>query len=149
MERTTAMIYTSAHSDENLHASRATGWVGWIFFAGCMMVLSGTFNVIWGIVALVRDEVFVRGPRGNVINLDYVTWGWVNLIFGIAAVAAGFGLLVGATWAYIIAVVMAGLSVVDNLLVIGAYPIWSTIVIAFDVLVIWAITVHGREMRGG
>jgi hypothetical protein len=149
MERTTAMIYTSAHSDEDFRPSRATGWVGWIFFAACMMVLSGTFNVIWGIVALVRDEVFVQGPRGNVINLDYVTWGWVNLIFGIAAVAAGFGLFVGATWAYVIALVMAGLSVVDNLLVIGAYPIWSTIVIAFDILVIWAITVHGREMRGG
>jgi hypothetical protein len=45
--------------------------------------------------------------------------------------------------------VLACLSVIGNLLVIGAYPIWSTIVIALDVLVIWAITVHGQEMRNG
>jgi hypothetical protein len=141
------MTYTSAHSDVDLRPSQATRWVGWIIFAGCMLVLAGTFDIIWGIVALVRDEVFVQGPRGNVINLDYTTWGWINLIFGIVAVAAGFGVFVGAIWAYVVAVAIAVLSVIDNLLVIGAYPIWSTIVIALDILVIWAITVHGREMR--
>jgi hypothetical protein len=141
------MTYTSAHADVDLAPSRATRWVGWIFFAACLMVLSGILDIIWGLVGLVRDEVFVSGPKGNVINLDYTTWGWINLIFGCVVLAAGLGLFAGSLWAYIVAVLLAVLSVVDNLLVIGAYPIWSTIVIALDVLVIYAITVHGNELR--
>lgn len=141
------MTYTSASPDVDMRPSRATGWVGWIVFAACMMVLSGALDITWGIVALVRDEVFVRGPRGNVIDLDYTTWGWLNLIFGIVVVFAGLGLLTGALWAYIVAVALACLSVIGNLFVISAYPIWSAIVIALDVLVVWAITVHGGEMH--
>lgn len=128
-------------------SSRATGWVGWIFFAAIMMVVSGFFDIIWGIVGIARDEVFIGGPKGNVINLDYTTWGWINLILGIVMVLAGLGLLTGAIWASIIAIVLAVLSAIGNLLVIGAYPVWSVIVITLDVLVIYAISVHSGELR--
>ncbi len=141
------MTYTSAHSDVDLRPSRATGWVAWILFAACMMVLSGTLTIIWGIVGLVRDEVFVRGPRGNVLNVDYTAWGWANLIFGILVLLAGIGLFTGAVWAAVVAVLLAAVSIIDHVMVLGAYPAWSTIVIAMDVLVIWAITVHGDELR--
>jgi hypothetical protein len=140
-------MYTSAHSDVDLRPARATGWVGWIVFAAIMMVVSGVFDVIWGIVGIVRDEVFISGPRGNVINLDYTTWGWINLVVGAVMVVAGFGLFTGALWASVIAITVAVLSAVANLLVIAAYPVWSVIVITLDVLVIYAISVHGREIQ--
>jgi hypothetical protein len=91
--------------------------------------------------------VFISGPRGNVINLDYTAWGWIHLIVGIVVVLAGLGLFTGSVWASVVAVVVAVLSAVANLFVIGAYPVWSVIVIALDVLVIYAVTVHSGELR--
>lgn len=140
-------MYTSADESVDMRPSRTTAWVGWIVFAGVIMATSGIFTATWGLVALVRDEVFVVGPSGNVIDLDYTAWGWVHLILGIVVFAAGLALFTGARWAYVIAVFLAVLSAVGNLFVIGSYPVWSTIVIALDVLVIYAITVHGDELR--
>jgi hypothetical protein len=39
------------------------------------------------------------------------------------------------------------LSAILNLVFISAYPVWSAIVIAIDVIVIYAIVVHGRELK--
>lgn len=140
-------MYTSADQDVDLSPSRVTAWVGWIIFAAIALVMAGIFDIIWGIVALARDEVFISGPRGNVINLDYTTWGWINLIFGIVVLLTGMALFTGSIVARIIAIGIAVLQATLNLLVIGAYPVWSVIVITLDVLVIYAIAVHGDELR--
>jgi hypothetical protein len=140
-------MYTSASGDVDLQPSRASGWVGWIVFAAAMMIISGIFSIVWGIVALVRDEVFLVGRSGNVVNLNYTTWGWVNLVLGIIVLVSGLFLFRGSVIASIVAVILAMLSMIGNLLDIASYPIWSTIVIAVDVLVIYALTVHGHETR--
>ncbi|MEN3301765.1 MAG: hypothetical protein V7633_3823, partial [Pseudonocardia sp.] len=72
---------------------------------------------------------------------------WVHLILGILAVATGFGLLAGNTAARVVGIVLAVLSAILNLAFIAAYPVWSTIVIAVDIIVIYAIVVHGRELK--
>jgi hypothetical protein len=79
--------------------------------------------------------------------VDYNVWGWVHLILGILAVATGFGLLAGNTAARVVGIVLAVLSAILNLVFIAAYPVWSTIVIAVDIIVIYAIVVHGRELK--
>ncbi|MCW2522587.1 MAG: Membrane protein [Frankiales bacterium] len=140
-------MYTSADEDVDLRPSEVSAWVGWILFAAIALVLAGIFDIIWGIVALARDEVFVAGPRANVINLDYTTWGWINLIFGIVVLIVGMALFTGSIVASIAAIAIAVGQAVLNLLVIGAYPVWSVIVITLDVLVIYAIAVHGHELR--
>jgi hypothetical protein len=140
-------MYTSAHGDVDLSPSRTSSWAGWILFAAVAMVVSGIFDIIWGIVGIVRDEVFISGPKGNVVDLDYTTWGWINLILGIVLVVAGIALFTGSIVAMILAVVLAVLSAVENLLVIGAYPLWSVIVIGIDLIVIYAICVHGAEFQ--
>jgi hypothetical protein len=139
-------MYTSANDDVDMRPSRVSGWVGWIVFASMMMIISGIFSIIWGIVALARDQVFVIAGR-NVINLDYTAWGWIHVILGVVVLVAGIYLLKGGLVASVIAIVVAMLSAIGNLLVISAYPIWSVIVIAVDVLVIYAVTVHGHELR--
>jgi hypothetical protein len=138
-------MYTNASG--GVEQTKSTAWVGWIVFAAVAMVISGLFNITWGIVALVRDQVFVVGSQGNVFTIDYTAWGWVNLIVGVIVIMMGLALLTGATWALIGAVVLAVLSIVNNLFVLSAYPIWSVMIIAFDVLVIYAICVHGNEVR--
>ena len=129
------------------YASQPTGWVGWIIFAGTMLVILGIFHAIQGLVALFNDSVYLVGPKGLVVNLDYTAWGWIHLIGGIIVILAGASLFAGKMWARILAVLVAAVSAVVNIVFLPAYPIWSTIMIAIDVLVIWAVTVHGSEMK--
>jgi hypothetical protein len=124
-----------------------TGWVGWIAFAGTMMVLLGSFHVIQGLVAVFKDEYFVVGKSGLVVNVDYTTWGWVHIIGGLIIAGAGVALFTGKTWARTIGVLLALASSIVNISFLAAYPIWSTIMITVDILVIWALTVHGSEMK--
>lgn len=128
-------------------ATGMSGWVGWIVFAGIMMVLVGTFHIIDGLIALFKDEYFLVSNKGLTLSVDYTVWGWVHLIAGIIVVGAGFALFAGKTWARVVAVFVALLSAVLNIGFLAAYPIWSTIMITVDILVIWALTVHGHELR--
>lgn len=123
-----------------------TGWMGWILFAATMMLMLGTFHAVQGLVALFRDEYYVVGRSGLTLHVDYTVWGWVHLALGLVVAAAGAGLLVARTWARVVGVLAALASAVVNLAFMAAYPLWSVTVIVVDVLVIWAITVHGREM---
>ncbi|NKQ52338.1 hypothetical protein HFP15_05535 [Amycolatopsis sp. K13G38] len=121
-------------------------WVGWIWFGGAMMILLGFFNVIEGLVALFNDKYYVVGPQGLLV-FDITGWGWVHLIIGVLAVASGLALFTGAVWARIAAVFLATVNAVAQLAFLSAYPVWATVVIALDVLVIWAVIVHGDEAR--
>ncbi|MFN2497254.1 MAG: hypothetical protein ABR608_15340 [Pseudonocardiaceae bacterium] len=124
-----------------------TGWVGWIFFAGIIMILGGTFQAIAGLVAIFNEAYYLVPSSDLVVSVDYTGWGWAHLITGILVVAAGFGVLTGQTWARIVGVILAGISAILNIAFLAAYPLWSLIVIALDVVVIYALSVHGREMQ--
>ena len=124
-----------------------TGWVGWVVFAGMMLVMLGVFHIIEGLVAIFRDEVFLVGPKGLVVNVDYTAWGWAHVIGGALGILVGACLLAGQMWARVVAVIVAMLSAIVNMAFLPAYPVWSAILITLDVLVIWAVTVHGSEIK--
>lgn len=128
-------------------ATDQTGWVGMVVFAAVIMIMMGIFHAIAGLVALFRDEYYLVGKSGLVVHVDYTAWGWTYLIGGIIIGLAGLGLLAGQMWARVVGVVLAVLSAVLNMAFFSAYPWWSAIMITLDVLVIWALTVHGREIR--
>jgi hypothetical protein len=123
-----------------------TGWTGWIVFASFMMFLLGAFQAVQGLVALFDDGFYVTS--GNlVVNVNYNVWGTVHLLLGVLLMLTGAGVLTGNLAARTIGVILAGLSALANLLFIEAYPFWSIIIITVDVLVIYALTVHGRELK--
>jgi hypothetical protein len=124
-----------------------TAWVGWIAFAGTMMVLLGSFHLIEGFVALFKDEYFLVGKSGLTVNVDYTAWGWTHIAGGVLIICAGAALFAGKMWARVIAVILATVSAIVNIGFLSAYPVWSSLMILFDVLVIWAVTVHGAEMK--
>jgi hypothetical protein len=124
-----------------------TAWVGWITFAGVMMILLGVFQAIEGLVAILNDEYYLVARSDLVISVDYTTWGWVHLLLGIVVAAAGLGVMVGQMWARVVGIIVAVLSAIVNIAFLKAYPVGSTIVITIDVLVIYALTVHGREAK--
>jgi len=125
----------------------ATAWAGWVVFGGVMLIMVGLFQVVQALVALFDDGFYVVRPNGLVVDVNYNTWGWIHIAIGVIAVLAGLGLLAGNMVARVIAVGIAILSALANLAFISAYPIWSTIVIALDVIVIYAVIVHGRELK--
>jgi hypothetical protein len=123
-----------------------TGWVGWIIFAAIMMAIGGVLNSIYGLIAIVNDTWAFWGDRGALV-LDVSQWGWIHLILGIVVFASGVGIMSGNVLARTVGVIVAAVSLIVNFLVLPAYPIWSSIIIAIDALVIWALIVHGDEMR--
>jgi hypothetical protein len=125
----------------------ATGWVGWVLFGGILLFIVGAFNVIAGVVALFKDEYFLVAESGLLIELDYTAWGWWLIIWGALLALTGFGVLVGQTWARIVGVILVSVNALMNLAFLAAYPIWTTLVIALDIIVIYALIVHGRETR--
>jgi hypothetical protein len=124
-----------------------TGWTGWIAFGGFMMIMLGSFHAMQGLVALFNSDYYLVHKSGLVVNADFTAWGWTHLILGVVIALAGGWLFTGAMWARIIAVIAAMVSAVVNVAFLAAYPFWSTTMIVLDVLVIWAVTVHGREMK--
>ena len=127
----------------------SSAWGGWIAFAGMMMVMLGVFHIIQGLVALFNDEYFLVGRSGLILSVDFTAWGWVHLCVGVVAVVAGFCVFAGQLWARIVGTVMALVSAVVNLGFLAAYPLWSVMMIALDVVVIMALTVHGSEIKAG
>jgi len=124
-----------------------TGWVGWVIFAGILMFMIGSFNALAGIVALFNDEYYLVSQDGLLIEVDYSAWGWGLLLYGIALGIAGWGVVVGQTWARVVAIILVAINALVNLAFLSAQPVWTTIVIALDVIVIYALVVHGREAK--
>lgn len=133
------------------HAERPmtprSGWVGWIIFGAMMMVLAGTFHVISGLTALYNSSYYLVGSDNLLVSVNFTTWGWTHLILGIVAVAAGIGLFSGRMWARVAGIAVAMVSALVNLAFLSAYPVWSLTVIALDILVVYAIAVHGEELQ--
>jgi hypothetical protein len=125
----------------------ASGWaVGVTLFAAVMMLLTGTFQVLAGLVAIFENEFYVS-TRNYLFQFDATSWGWIHLIVGLIVAFAGWGLLSGRTWARVVAITLAVLSATANFLFLPYYPFWALTVIALDIFIIWALTAHGHDLQ--
>ncbi|GAB99652.1 hypothetical protein GONAM_10_01230 [Gordonia namibiensis NBRC 108229] len=107
--------------------------------AAIILIVVGVVQLAQGIAAVAEDEVFIRGVE-YVYKFDFTTWGWIHIVLGAIAIIVGAGLVGGAGWARFTAIVIAGLSIIANFLWLPYYPWWSILVIALDVVVIWAVS---------
>jgi hypothetical protein len=119
--------------------------VGFIVFASMMMILSGSFQVITGLIALFNDEFYVA-TANYVFQFDVTTWGWIHLLLGVVVAAAGIGLLAARTWARVVGITIAMLSALVSFAWLPYYPVWALVVITLDVFVIWALAAHGDDI---
>jgi hypothetical protein len=128
-------------------AEPTSGWaVGFIMFAGLIMIMAGIFQAIQGLVGIFENEFYVA-TRNYLFQFDATTWGWIHLIGGVIVALAGWGVLAGQTWARVVGITLAVLSAIANFLFIPYYPFWSLLIIALDIFVIWALAAHGRDVR--
>jgi hypothetical protein len=123
-----------------------TAWAGLAVLAGMLLVVSGFFTLVQALLALFDDAFYVQAD-GQTVVLSLATWGWLHLVLGAAQLLVGVFVLLGSLWARATAAVILGLNAVAQMLFLPAYPLWSVAVIALNVLAIWALCMHGSEVR--
>ena len=141
MAEQTAPGYGSAGQVEE----KSSWAVGFILFAGIMMIVAGGFQAFMGLVALFENEFYVA-TRNYLFQFDATAWGWIHLLGGLLVVGAGFAVMAGKTWGRVIGIILAVLSLLANFAFIPYYPFWSLTIIAVDIFVIWALVAHGRDV---
>ena len=125
-------------------STNVSSWVGWVYFAAYLLIAVGFFQSILGFSALLNDEWLVE-VGGSLLVLDYTTWGWIHLILGIVAMVVGTGLFSGGGWARILAIILVMFNFFAQFAFLSVYPIWSITIIVVDLLILYALTVHGSE----
>lgn len=122
---------------------RGAGRVG---FAGVLLLVVGTINIIYGIGALDDANVFVNDKRYIFTNLN--TLGWVLIVLGLFQLTGGFSLLAGNTYGRVIGIIAGSIGAIGALLSIGgAYPWWSLGVFALCVYIVHGIFIYGEDER--
>ena len=116
---------------------------GLVLFAGVLLLVSGFWNLIYGIAAIANSHVFVANAHYVFGNLR--AWGWVTLIFAILLLIAGGGIMVGNQVARWFGVVVLGLNLIEQMFSIPSYPFWSLTIIALDVVALYGLCAYGSR----
>jgi hypothetical protein len=124
---------------EQARTDSTSGLSGWIAFAGVVLLIVGSLDALWGLAAILNDEVVIVGGTGALI-IDITTWGWVHLILGAAVALTGFGLLMGNAAARVAAIFFVGVSAIAQIVWFPAAPLWAFLMIILDVVIIYQLT---------
>lgn len=119
---------------------------GTVVFAGSMLLVIGLVNIFQGFIALFSDDR-VAMTRRNLVIVNVTGWGWTLTISGLLLMAVGAGLLVAQTWARITAIILVCVHAVTQIGWINAYPVWSLLMLALDVVILFALTVRWSDVR--
>jgi hypothetical protein len=130
----------TASSSDEWYRERGSGWTS---FAGILLLIVGTLNVIEGIAAIGNARFFVHDTNYIVGTLK--TWGWIATCVGAVQVAAGLGVIVRNQIARWVGVLILGVGVFVQLLMMPAYPFWSLALFALDILAIYGLIAHGSR----
>ncbi|MEU4426607.1 hypothetical protein AB0F81_38800 [Actinoplanes sp. NPDC024001] len=128
-------------------APAGTAWIGMVVFAGILMLTLGTFQIVEGVVALYRADFYPVAPDRLLVSTSYTAWGWTHVILGVITVATGAGVLLGQLWARVLGIVITAGAALVHFGFLTAAPVWCSILIGMQILVIYALAVHGRDVR--
>lgn len=118
---------------------------GWIVFAGAMLALVGTLNIVYGIGAVGNSHVFVRNTEYVLGDLN--TWGWIRIVAGAAQVVVAFGVWAATEWGRWLGVLFAALNIIVQFLTISALPGLAIALLFVDVIVIYGLLAYGGADR--
>ena len=112
---------------------------GWTVFAGALLLIVGSLDALWGLAAILNDQVVVVGGRGALIA-DLTTWGWIHLILGSIVALTGVGLFSGSSGARVAAVFFVSLNAIAQIVWFPAAPLWAFLMIILSVTIIYQLT---------
>ena len=143
------MASRTIRPDSGAGGRRAEGrGLGLIVFASILLFVDGFFNMIYGIAAIHQSHVFIANAHYVFGNLR--AWGWITLIIAILQLGAGAGVMAGNQPARWFAVAVVGLSAIDMMFFVPAYPFWALTIIAINVVALYGLCAYGsRENLAG
>jgi hypothetical protein len=119
---------------------------GRVVFAGVLLLIVGTLNIVYGIGALDDANIFLNDTRYIFTNLN--TMGWVLIVLGLIQLTGGFSLMAGNTYGRVIGIIGGSLGAIGALLSIGGnYPWWSLGIFFLSVWIVHGILVYGEDQR--
>jgi hypothetical protein len=111
---------------------------GWIVFAGVIMLIEGFLDAMWGLAAVINNEVITVGGHG-VVMWDITAWGWGHLILGALVACTGLGLLAGQRWARFLGIFFVSLDVLVQFGTFTLFPLWAIMIIALDIVILYQL----------
>lgn len=121
-----------------------SGWVGWVYFAGFILLAKGVFQTFLGVLALVNNNVYVVGEN-QIVAFNFTAWGWIHIALGVLLLTAAASVFSGKMWGRVIGSIVISLSLLANLAFLPAYPVWSIVMVTLDVILLYALLVRGAE----
>jgi hypothetical protein len=126
-------------SSPNSSYGESTGLANGVsVFAGVMLATLGSLQILQGLAAVLKDDVFVRGVNYT-YKFDVTTWGWIHLLIGVICVLVGIGILSRQVWAIVGGLAIAVVSALSQFMFMPYYPFWSMLLIFMDIVIIWAL----------
>jgi hypothetical protein len=114
---------------------------GLVTFAGVMITIAATLNVLYGIAAIDSAHVFVNNAK--YVFGDLNTYGWILLLLGVVQYFAAFAIWRGAPWGRWFGVACASANAILQTLWIPAYPILAMTILTLDIIAIWGLLAYG------
>jgi hypothetical protein len=102
---------------------------GWYAFAGALLVIVGSLNILQGFIALLKDDYFAV-TKGGLLFADFSSWGAFFLVLGIIELK---------TWARAAGVLLLMLNTIVQFAFIAAFPIWTLAAIIINIAAICAL----------
>jgi molecular chaperone DnaJ len=121
--------------------ARHAGGRGLLVLTSILLLVTGVFNLVDGIAAIAGSDILIA-------NVHYLSgglraWGWGMTILGAGQLLAAAGVWAGSQLARWLAVAAVGLSAIGQAFLIPAYPLWSVVIIAADVVALWGLYAYG------
>jgi len=134
-------MFTTSSKSDRLVPLAGSNTLGTVLAAGVLLTVLGGFHMLIGVLAVNgKSDAIVQ--KSYAFEMDVTTWGWIHLALGVLAVGIGLGMLMGRSWAYVLALCLAFLSALGNFAFLPQAPLWSGLLIAFDVLVLRALVIE-------
>ncbi|UGQ14061.1 hypothetical protein LO772_10910 [Yinghuangia sp. ASG 101] len=131
------------------NSSGFNAWSGWVAFAAVTLLTLGALNLIMGFTALFEHGYFVTTSGNLLVWRSFTTWGVILLCFGGLQLLIGLGLFTAKSWARYAAIALAVLNIIGQIAFLAAHPVWSVVVMALDLVVLYALTARWDEAVGG
>jgi hypothetical protein len=127
--------------------TNVTGWTGWGVFAAVLLLVAGIFDLIFGLAAIIGPNTTLVATGDGLFAVDVAAWGWWHILSGVLLILVSFSLYRGMTWARVVAIILVILNAVGQLTLFSTQPWLSLAILAVDILILYALTVHGRELK--